>query len=98
MQSLLNQYMILVVIYREWGKQFSQHYPEFTTWENLKHPDRALVIGYISPDYFTHSVSYFVEAPLLYHDYSKYRVVVYSAVVKVMVLGLCELEHANMFQ
>jgi predicted O-linked N-acetylglucosamine transferase (SPINDLY family) len=79
--------LIFVIICREWGKQFSKLYPEFTSWSNTKHPDRTLVIGYISPDYFTHSVSYFVEAPLLYHDYSKYRVVVYSAVVKVIMQG-----------
>jgi protein O-GlcNAc transferase len=42
------------------------------------------VIGYVSPDFFTHSVSYFIEAPLVYHDYGNYKVVVYSAVVKVL--------------
>jgi predicted O-linked N-acetylglucosamine transferase (SPINDLY family) len=73
----------LCCIYRDWGKMFSQLYPEFTTWDHTKHPDRALVIGYISPDYFVHSVSYFIEAPLAHHDYSNYKVVVYSAVVKV---------------
>lgn len=68
--------------HREWGKRFSRLYPEFTTWGNSKERDRPLVIGYISPDYFTHSVSYFVEAPLVHHNYSNYKVVVYSAVVK----------------
>lgn len=58
-------------------------YPAHTTWENSKDVDRPLTIGYISPDYFTHSVSYFIEAPLVHHDYKSYRVVVYSAVVKV---------------
>lgn len=58
-------------------------YPQYTSWDNLKDPDRQLVIGYVSPDYFTHSVSYFIEAPLAHHDYAKYKVVVYSAVVKV---------------
>lgn len=58
-------------------------FPQYTSWENTKDPDRPLVIGYVSPDYFTHSVSYFIEAPLSYHDYSNYNVVVYSAVVKV---------------
>lgn len=58
-------------------------YPRFTSWDNEKDMDRPLVVGYISPDYFTHSVSYFIEAPLSHHDYSNYKVVVYSAVVKV---------------
>lgn len=43
------------------------------------------MIGYVSPDYFTHSVSYFIEAPLAHHEYAKYKVVVYSAVVKVVI-------------
>ena len=38
---------------------------------------------YIFPDFSTHSVSYFIEALLRHHDYTKYKVVVYSVVVKV---------------
>jgi len=53
-----------------------------TAWDNPKDPERQLVIGYVSPDYFTHSVSYFIEAPLACHDYSNYKVFIYSAVVK----------------
>ncbi|XP_006851475.2 probable UDP-N-acetylglucosamine--peptide N-acetylglucosaminyltransferase SPINDLY isoform X2 [Amborella trichopoda] len=68
--------------HREWGRRFMRRYPQYTSWENPKDPERPLVIGYVSPDYFTHSVSYFIEAPLLYHDYLNYKVVVYSAVVK----------------
>ena len=85
--------MNFVVFYRDWGKLFSKLYPKFTTWDHTKDPDRALVIGYISPDYFTHSVSYFVEAPLAHHDYSNYRVVVYSAVVKVILM--CASAYSN---
>ena len=62
-------------------------YPQYNSWDNPKDPERPLVIGYISPDYFTHSVSYFIEAPLIYHDYGNYQVVVYSAVVKVLMHG-----------
>nr|CAD1838623.1 unnamed protein product [Ananas comosus var. bracteatus] len=68
--------------HREWGRRFMKLYPRFTSWDNEKDMDRPLVVGYISPDYFTHSVSYFIEAPLSHHDYSNYKVVVYSAVVK----------------
>ncbi|KAK6942573.1 Tetratricopeptide repeat 1 [Dillenia turbinata] len=68
--------------HRDWGRRFARLFPQYTSWENPKDPDRPLVVGYISPDYFTHSVSYFIEAPLVYHDYEKYKVVVYSAVVK----------------
>ncbi|GAV59452.1 LOW QUALITY PROTEIN: DUF588 domain-containing protein/Mito_fiss_Elm1 domain-containing protein/TPR_2 domain-containing protein/Sel1 domain-containing protein/TPR_11 domain-containing protein/TPR_12 domain-containing protein/Glyco_transf_41 domain-containing protein [Cephalotus follicularis] len=68
--------------HRDWGRRFMRLYSQYTLWDNSKVPDRPLVIGYVSPDYFTHSVSYFIEAPLVYHDYANYRVVVYSAVVK----------------
>ncbi|XP_076926400.1 putative UDP-N-acetylglucosamine--peptide N-acetylglucosaminyltransferase SPINDLY [Bidens hawaiensis] len=68
--------------HRDWGRRFMRLFPQYTSWENSKDPERPLVIGYVSPDYFTHSVSYFIEAPLLYHDYVNYKVVVYSAVVK----------------
>lgn len=68
--------------HREWGKRFLKLYPQYTSWDNPKVADRPLVIGYVSPDYFTHSVSYFIEAPLAHHDYSNYKVVVYSGVVK----------------
>ncbi|KAL5230436.1 hypothetical protein ABZP36_029212 [Zizania latifolia] len=68
--------------HREWGKRFLKLYPQYTSWDNSKVADRPLVIGYVSPDYFTHSVSYFIEAPLTHHDYSNCKVVVYSGVVK----------------
>ncbi|KAK4777548.1 hypothetical protein SAY87_017735 [Trapa incisa] len=68
--------------HRDWGRHFMRLYSQYSSWKNTKDPERALIIGYVSPDYFTHSVSYFIEAPLTYHDYQNYKVVVYSAVVK----------------
>ncbi|XP_010543807.1 PREDICTED: probable UDP-N-acetylglucosamine--peptide N-acetylglucosaminyltransferase SPINDLY [Tarenaya hassleriana] len=68
--------------HRDWGRRFMKLYPQYTSWDNSKDPERPLVIGYISPDFFTHSVSYFIEAPLTHHNYTNYKVVVYSAVVK----------------
>ncbi|XP_058760062.1 probable UDP-N-acetylglucosamine--peptide N-acetylglucosaminyltransferase SPINDLY [Vicia villosa] len=68
--------------HRDWGRRFMRLYQPFPSWNNSKDPERPLVIGYVSPDYFTHSVSYFIEAPLIYHNYAKYKVIVYSAVVK----------------
>ena len=37
-----------------------------------------LVVGYMSPDLFTHSVSYFAEAPLRHHHTSKVKHIVYN--------------------
>ncbi|KAL2487105.1 putative UDP-N-acetylglucosamine--peptide N-acetylglucosaminyltransferase SPINDLY [Abeliophyllum distichum] len=68
--------------HRDWGRRFMRLFPHYTAWDNPKDPERPLVIGYVSPDYFTHSVSYFIEAPLIHHDYTNYKVVAYSAVVK----------------
>ncbi|GMH30131.1 hypothetical protein Nepgr_031974 [Nepenthes gracilis] len=68
--------------HRDWGHRFVRLYPQYTSWDNPKDPDRALTVGYVSPDFFTHSVSYFIEAPLSHHDYTNYKVVIYSAVVK----------------
>ncbi|KAJ4779639.1 UDP-N-acetylglucosamine--peptide N-acetylglucosaminyltransferase 110 kDa subunit [Rhynchospora pubera] len=68
--------------HREWGRRFMKLFTQYDSWENPKDLDRPLVIGYVSPDYFTHSVSYFIEAPLSCHDYTNYKVIVYSAVVK----------------
>lgn len=37
----------------------------------------------MSPDLFTHSVSYFAEAPLAHHSSTRVRHIVYSCVPKV---------------
>jgi predicted O-linked N-acetylglucosamine transferase (SPINDLY family) len=34
--------------------------------------DRVIKVGYVSPDFFTHSVSYFIEGILGQHDKSKF--------------------------
>nr|Q8LP10.1 RecName: Full=Probable UDP-N-acetylglucosamine--peptide N-acetylglucosaminyltransferase SPINDLY; Short=EgSPY [Eustoma grandiflorum]BAC11808.1 SPINDLY [Eustoma grandiflorum] len=65
--------------HRDWGGRFMRLYSQYTSWDNPKDPERPLVIGYGSPDHF---LSYFIEAPLLYHDYENFKVVTYSAVVK----------------
>ena len=45
----------------------------------LSHGPRRLVVGYISPDLYTHSVSYFAAAPLSLHDPARVKLIVYSA-------------------
>ncbi len=47
-------------------------------------PDRRLTVGYVSPDLFTHSVSYFAEAPLRHHCKDAVRLIVYNCVPKVL--------------
>lgn len=43
---------------------------------------RPLRIGYLSADFFTHSVSYFIEAPLTYADPSRTHITCYSNVAR----------------
>ena len=65
----------------EWGEQFQR---QFTPLLQLPCTDLAsdstepLTVGYISPDLFTHSVSYFAEAPLRHHHPSKVKHIVYN--------------------
>lgn len=51
---------------------------EQATSDSASHSSAPLVVGYISPDLFTHSVSYFAEAPLRHHHRSKVRHIVYN--------------------
>ena len=44
--------------------------------------DRQLRIGYLSADFFVHSVSYFIEAPLTYRDRTSMHVSCYSNVAR----------------
>lgn len=46
--------------------------------DSASHSSAPLVVGYISPDLFTHSVSYFAEAPLRHHHRSKVKHIVYN--------------------
>lgn len=39
---------------------------------------RKLRIGYLSGDFYTHSVTYFVEPLLIHHDYSRFEVYCYA--------------------
>lgn len=58
----------------EWGNELQEIIPrlpgiepEVIDWSL----ERCLTVGYVSPDLFTHSVSYFAEAPLTHHDTSR---------------------------
>lgn len=66
----------------QWGREFQQL---FTPLPQLPPPDQdaadstePLIVGYISPDLFTHSVSYFAEAPLRHHHSSAVKHIVYN--------------------
>jgi predicted O-linked N-acetylglucosamine transferase (SPINDLY family) len=66
--------------HRSWGRRFSALFPAARHWDNEPRRDRVLRIGYLSADFFTHSVSYFIEAPLRFADRRRFFVVCYSNV------------------
>lgn len=45
---------------------------------NDARPERILRIGYLSPDFLTHSVSYFIEPILQHHDRSKVHITCFA--------------------
>lgn len=57
----------------QWGRDFQKLLqplpPDFE--DRFSDVERPLVVGYVSPDLFTHSVSYFAEAPLAHHKPSR---------------------------
>ena len=48
---------------------------------NDRDPDRRLKIGYVSPDFRSHSVAYFIEPVLSSHNHEKYEIFCYSDVL-----------------
>lgn len=63
--------------HREWGDRFEAQYEPYTHWDNARTSDRRIKIGYLSPDFFVHSVSYFVEAILKHANKQQYHVTWY---------------------
>lgn len=49
---------------------------------NERNPERKLRIGYVSPDFRQHSVSYFIEPAIKHHDRSQVEVYCYAQVSK----------------
>eukprot|EP01012_Entosiphon_sulcatum_P026671 TRINITY_DN32148_c0_g1_i1.p1 TRINITY_DN32148_c0_g1~~TRINITY_DN32148_c0_g1_i1.p1 ORF type:complete len:780 (+),score=149.59 TRINITY_DN32148_c0_g1_i1:44-2383(+) len=65
-------------LHLDWGRTVCANMTQFTEWSNdTSNPDRRLVIGYVSPDFFYHSVSYFTHNVLLHHDHEKFKIVAF---------------------
>ena len=50
--------------HRQWGRTYAPLSKAWTSYNNIVDPDRRLRVGYISPDFRGHSVTYFFEALL----------------------------------
>ncbi|KAK9810285.1 hypothetical protein WJX72_008008 [[Myrmecia] bisecta] len=71
--------------HEEWGRQFQEQWvplPRRRPTAADSDEQRQLVVGYISPDYFTHSVSYFAEVPLAHNSKGRFCTIAYSCVPK----------------
>eukprot|EP00434_Breviolum_minutum_P017642 symbB.v1.2.015572.t2/scaffold1168.1/size134142/1 len=62
-----------------WAERFCREVGSpYTSWPNPKVPQRQLRIGYISPDFFHHSVSFFVHALLEHANKEQFEIYIYS--------------------
>lgn len=58
-------------LYREhvkWSRHHAKLISAPTSFSNSRNPHRRLRVGYLSPDFRIHSVSYFIESILAHHD------------------------------
>jgi len=78
---------VLYTAHMEWGLRFTKYIreqsPAFEEITSLStNTNRVLRIGYLSADFFTHSVSYFIEGLLIHHNPEKTHIICYSNVVR----------------
>jgi len=66
-------------IHKEYGRRFATAEPDRAKpHANARDRERKLRVGYMSPDFRAHSVSFFFEAILEKHDRSSFEVFLYS--------------------
>jgi FkbM family methyltransferase len=70
----------LFAAHREWDERHARPAPRATPHANDRVPERRLRIGYVSPDFRKHSVTYFFEPLLREHDRQTVEVFCYAAV------------------
>lgn len=70
----------LYAAHRDWGVRYESKVSSYTTYSNSLVKDRPLVIGYLSPDFRSHSVASFVEPVLAAHNKGRFIINCYSDV------------------
>lgn len=63
-----------------WAQKFATPSTPIAPHTNDRNPNRKLRIGYVSPDFRTHSVAYFIEPILEQHDRSAFEITLYANV------------------
>lgn len=71
---------VLAAEHRAWADLYADVSMARKAHENDPDPDRRLRIGYISPDFYNHSVAYFFESLLDGHDRQQVEVIGYGNV------------------
>lgn len=74
--------------HEHWGVEFQAGFDQLPARSPQgEDPDRRLTVAYISPDLFTHSVSYFAEAPLRHHNPDRWATVT-TQMPSLLLLGI----------
>ena len=66
--------------HQTWARRFATPKAPLPPAKIDRDPNRKLRIGYVSPDFRTHSVAYFIEPILEQHDRSKFEITLYAHV------------------
>ncbi|MFN2309807.1 MAG: tetratricopeptide repeat protein [Gammaproteobacteria bacterium] len=64
--------------HRTWGERFGDPPGKYLHHRNPKNPGRRLRVGYVSPDFRTHSVAFFAEPLLSAHDPEQVEIYCYA--------------------
>jgi protein O-GlcNAc transferase len=67
--------------HRAWGKTFAQS-PTVHLYQNSPDPERPLRIGYLSPDFRTHAVIFFIQPVLAAHTVDLFEIYCYANVAR----------------
>jgi protein O-GlcNAc transferase len=70
----------LLAAAREYDRLHGHPKERYTSWTNERAPDRRLRIGYVSPDFRTHSVAHYMEPLLTAHDRAAVEIFAYAQV------------------
>lgn len=70
----------LMLEYKAWDKLYGRTDIPYPPHTNIPDPKRRLRVGYVSPDFRLHSVSYFIEPLITAHNREHFEVVAYAQV------------------
>ena len=68
--------------HRAWGEQQGRPTVQRTVHANSRDPDRRLRVGYVSPDFRSHSVACFIEPLLADHDAAQIEAFCYADIAR----------------